>query len=114
MPELTMVEAITLALREELTRDPSVVLIGEDIGRKGGVFGATRGLQHEFGALRVMDAAIAEVGIAGMAIGAACAYLLWASNERPEMVRRALGEPVVKHGFRGTSLLEELRLVARG
>ncbi|HEU5316807.1 MAG TPA: alpha-ketoacid dehydrogenase subunit beta [Chloroflexota bacterium] len=75
MAELTMLEAITLALREELARDPSVVLIGEDIGRKGGVFGATRGLQREFGELRVMDAAIAEVGIAGMAIGAACAGL---------------------------------------
>ena len=75
MAELTMVEAITLALREELARDPSVVLIGQDIGRKGGVFGATRGLQREFGELRVLDAAIAEVGIAGMAIGAACAGL---------------------------------------
>src|SRR5688572_10892160 len=75
MAELTMVEAITLAMREELARDPSVVLIGQDIGRKGGVFGATRGLQKEFGALRVLDAAIAEVGIAGMAIGAACAGL---------------------------------------
>ncbi|HET7769020.1 MAG TPA: alpha-ketoacid dehydrogenase subunit beta [Chloroflexota bacterium] len=75
MAELTMVEAITLALREELERDPSVVLIGQDIGRKGGVFGATRGLQREFGELRVLDAAIAEVGIAGMAIGAACAGL---------------------------------------
>jgi 2-oxoisovalerate dehydrogenase E1 component beta subunit len=75
MPELTMLEAITLALREELARDPSVVLIGEDIGRKGGVFGVTRGLQREFGKLRVLDAAIAEVGIAGMAIGAACTGL---------------------------------------
>lgn len=70
-----MLEAITLALREELSRDPAVVLIGQDIGRKGGVFGATRGLQSEFGELRVLDAAIAEVGIAGMAIGAACAGL---------------------------------------
>src|SRR5688572_21070058 len=75
MAEMTMVEAITLALREELARDTSVVLIGQDIGRKGGVFGATRGLQKEFGELRVLDAAIAEVGIAGMAIGAACAGL---------------------------------------
>ena len=70
-----MLEAITLALREELQRDAGVVLIGQDIGRKGGVFGVTRGLQKEFGELRVLDAAIAEVGIAGMAIGAACAGL---------------------------------------
>jgi 2-oxoisovalerate dehydrogenase E1 component beta subunit len=75
VPELTYLEAITLALREELARDPRVVLIGEDIGRKGGVFGVTRGLQREFGPLRVMDAALAEVGIAGMAIGAAFAGL---------------------------------------
>jgi 2-oxoisovalerate dehydrogenase E1 component beta subunit len=75
MPEVTMLEAITLALREELAQDPGVVLIGQDIGRKGGVFGVTRGLQEEFGELRVLDAAIAEVGIAGMAIGAACAGL---------------------------------------
>jgi 2-oxoisovalerate dehydrogenase E1 component beta subunit len=73
--EVTMVEAITMGLREEMERDPSVVLIGEDIGKKGGVFGATRGLQRDFGELRVMDAAIAEVGIAGMAIGAAMAGL---------------------------------------
>src|SRR5688572_13484201 len=75
MAELTMVEAITLALREEMARDEGVVLIGQDIGRKGGVFGVTRGLQKEFGELRVLDAAIAEVGIAGMAIGAAAAGL---------------------------------------
>ena len=73
--EVTMLEAITLGLREEMERDGSVVLIGQDIGRKGGVFGVTRGLQREFGELRVMDAAIAEVGIAGMAIGAALAGL---------------------------------------
>jgi 2-oxoisovalerate dehydrogenase E1 component beta subunit len=44
-----MLEAITLALHEEMARDPNVVMLGEDVGRKGGVFGATRGLQREFG-----------------------------------------------------------------
>src|SRR6059058_5049764 len=73
--DLTMVEAVTLALREEMARDPNVVALGQDIGRKGGVFGATRGLQADFGPLRVLDAPIAEVGIAGMAIGAAFAGL---------------------------------------
>ena len=71
MSALTLIEAINLALREELARDERVVLLGQDIGRKGGVFGVTRGLQADFGPLRVMDTPIAEVGIAGMAIGAA-------------------------------------------
>ncbi len=75
MPDLTMVEAIALAVQEEMARDPGVVVLGQDVGRKGGVFGATRGLQREFGPLRVLDAPIAEVGIAGMAIGAAFAGL---------------------------------------
>jgi 2-oxoisovalerate dehydrogenase E1 component beta subunit len=75
MPTLTLLEAVTLALREELARDPRVVLLGQDIGRKGGVFGATRGLQPAFGPLRVLDTPIAEVGIAGVAIGAALAGL---------------------------------------
>src|SRR5438067_13804823 len=75
MPDLTMLEAINLALQEEMARDPNVVVLGEDVGRKGGVFGATRGLQGEFGPLRVLDAPIAEVGIAGMAIGAVFAGL---------------------------------------
>jgi 2-oxoisovalerate dehydrogenase E1 component beta subunit len=72
---LTLVEAINLALREELARDERVVLLGQDIGRKGGVFGVTRGLQADFGPLRVLDTPIAEVGIAGMAIGAALSGL---------------------------------------
>src|SRR5581483_9502526 len=75
MALLTLVEAVNLALREELERDPRVVVLGEDVGRKGGVFGATRGLQRDFGVLRVLDAPIAEIGIAGVAIGAAFAGL---------------------------------------
>jgi 2-oxoisovalerate dehydrogenase E1 component beta subunit len=75
MPALTLIEAINLALYEEMARDERVVVLGEDVGRKGGVFGATRGLQREFGPLRVMDAPLAEIGIAGMAIGAAFAGL---------------------------------------
>lgn len=75
MALLTLIEAVNLALREELERDPRVVVLGEDVGRKGGVFGATRGLQRDFGVLRVLDAPIAEIGIAGVAIGAAFAGL---------------------------------------
>jgi len=69
--ELTMVEAVRLALWEELSRDPAVVLLGEDVGRKGGVFKTSEGLQAEFGPLRVLDTPVAEIAIAGMAIGAA-------------------------------------------
>ncbi|MBI3970576.1 MAG: alpha-ketoacid dehydrogenase subunit beta [Chloroflexi bacterium] len=75
MPQLTLVEAVNLALKEEMTRDPRVVVLGQDVGRKGGVFGVTRGLRREFGELRVLDAPIAEIGIAGVAIGAALAGL---------------------------------------
>jgi len=69
--ELTMVEAVRLALREELARDDTVVLLGEDVGRKGGVFKTSEGLLDEFGPLRVLDTPVAEIAIAGMAIGAA-------------------------------------------
>src|SRR2546423_7288180 len=71
MTELTMVEAIRDALAEEMRRDDTVVLLGEDVGRKGGVFKASVGLQEEFGPLRVLDTPVAEIAIAGMAIGAA-------------------------------------------
>jgi 2-oxoisovalerate dehydrogenase E1 component subunit beta len=68
---ITLVQAIHDALAEELARDGRVVLLGEDIGRKGGVFRVTLGLQSDFGELRVLDTPISEVAIAGMAIGAA-------------------------------------------
>jgi 2-oxoisovalerate dehydrogenase E1 component beta subunit len=67
----TLVEAIRDALADEMERDPSVVLLGEDVGRKGGVFKASDGLYERFGPLRVFDTPVAEVGIAGIAIGAA-------------------------------------------
>ena len=66
-----MVEAVRDALGEEMARDPTVVVLGEDVGRKGGVFKATEGLLERFGPLRVLDTPVAEVGIAGVAIGAA-------------------------------------------
>ena len=71
MTAVTMVEAIRDALAEEMERDPTVVVLGEDVGRKGGVFKATEGLLERFGPLRVLDTPVAEVGIAGVAIGAA-------------------------------------------
>jgi len=71
MPKLNMVQAINLALREELASDPEVVLLGEDIGRVGGVFRVTDGLQKAFGEERVMDTPLAEGGIVGCAFGMA-------------------------------------------
>jgi pyruvate dehydrogenase E1 component beta subunit len=69
--ELTIREAIREALAEELARDPKVFLMGEDIGRAGGVFMVTAGLQEEFGPDRVMDTPISEAGVAGVGVGAA-------------------------------------------
>lgn len=69
--ELSIREAIREALAEELARDSKVFLMGEDIGRAGGVFMVTAGLQEEFGPDRVMDTPISEAGVAGLGVGAA-------------------------------------------
>lgn len=71
MAKLTMVEAINLAHIWEMTHDPTVVVLGEDVGHNGGVFRATVGLQERFGAARVQDTPLAEGLIAGAAIGMA-------------------------------------------
>ena len=71
MAKVALVEAINLALARALKDDPSVVLLGEDIGVNGGVFRATVGLQEQFGANRVLDTPLAESMIAGLAIGMA-------------------------------------------
>lgn len=69
MAQMTMIQAITDAMRVELQRDPTVLVFGEDVGKNGGVFRATDGLQKEFGEHRVFDTPLAESGIGGMAIG---------------------------------------------
>jgi len=71
MPMLNMVQAISNALKEEMQRDNSVVILGEDVGRDGGVFRTTEGLYNEFGAERVIDTPLSESGIIGTAIGMA-------------------------------------------
>jgi pyruvate dehydrogenase E1 component beta subunit len=73
MARLNMVEAIDQALQEEMQRDPSVIVLGEDVGRDGGVFRVTDGLMQRFGEERVIDTPLAESGIVGMAIGMAIA-----------------------------------------
>lgn len=75
MEKYTLLEAITAALRLEMAADDRVILLGEDIGKEGGVFRVTEGLQQLYGQARVMDTPIAESGIVGMAIGMAIAGL---------------------------------------
>lgn len=75
MAELTMVQAINLALRQEMKRDSAVVLIGEDIGVDGGIFRVTDGLLNTYGPERVMDSPLAESGIVGFSIGMALSGL---------------------------------------
>jgi pyruvate dehydrogenase E1 component beta subunit len=66
-----MVEAINLGLAEEMGRDPTVVILGEDVGKEGGVFRVTDGLQEKYGVSRVIDTPLAESGIVGVAFGMA-------------------------------------------
>lgn len=73
MREITYVEAVREALRQAMTADERVFLIGEDIGVYGGAFGATAGLMEGFGEGRVIDTPISEAGIAGACVGAALA-----------------------------------------
>jgi 2-oxoisovalerate dehydrogenase E1 component beta subunit len=67
----TLIEAVNDALHEEMARDPSMIVLGEDVGVHGGVFRATDGLQQQFGVDRVIDTPLAELGVIGVAIGAA-------------------------------------------
>ena len=69
MAETTMVEAIRLAMKEEMERDGSVVVLGEDVGEYGGAFKATEGLFQQFGEMRVIDMPISESAIIGVALG---------------------------------------------
>lgn len=71
MPLMNMVQAINLALAEEMERDRDVVLLGEDVGKDGGVFRVSEGLMERFGPERVIDTPIAESAIVGAAIGMA-------------------------------------------
>ena len=71
MAQLTMIQAITQALATELRNDDRTLIFGEDIGKNGGVFRATEGLQDEFGEDRVFNTPLAESGIGGLAVGLA-------------------------------------------
>lgn len=71
MARRNMVEALNLALHQEMARDPNVVVMGQDVGVNGGVFRVTDGLHDKFGAARVLDTPLAESGILGSALGMA-------------------------------------------
>ncbi|WP_022792640.1 alpha-ketoacid dehydrogenase subunit beta [Marinococcus halotolerans] len=71
MAQMTMIQAITDAMRTELKNDENVLVYGEDVGQNGGVFRATEGLQDEFGEERVFDTPLAESGIGGLTLGLA-------------------------------------------
>lgn len=75
MPKLNMVQAINLGLDQEMAKDESVVILGEDVGIDGGVFRVTDGLYHKYGEARVVDTPLAESGIMGASIGMALAGL---------------------------------------
>ncbi|MBU8594820.1 alpha-ketoacid dehydrogenase subunit beta [Shouchella clausii] len=71
MAVMSYIEAVTRALEEEMEKDKRVFVLGEDVGKRGGVFRATKGLYERFGEERVIDTPLAESAIAGVAIGAA-------------------------------------------
>jgi 2-oxoisovalerate dehydrogenase E1 component beta subunit len=75
MPIITLIEAIRIAMDEELARDPRVFITGEDVGKRGGVFRATQGLYEKYGATRIVDSPLAELSIVAIGIGAALADL---------------------------------------
>jgi len=71
VPEITLVEALRQAMDEEMARDENVFIVGEDVGKRGGVFRATVGLYDKYGEARVIDSPLAELSIVGVGIGAA-------------------------------------------
>ena len=75
MSTMTIAQAINNAISLEMENDPNVVLLGEDVGKTGGVLGITQGLQEKFGEKRVLDTPISESGFLGAAVGAAATGL---------------------------------------
>jgi pyruvate dehydrogenase E1 component beta subunit len=100
MAKLTMVEAINLALKQEMERDPRVLILGEDVGKNGGVFRVTQGLIDIFGETRVMDTPLSESAIAGVAIGMAVYGLLPVAEIQFEGFVYAAMEQLADHASR--------------
>lgn len=100
MAEITLVEAVTLALAREMELDPTVVVMGEDVGVNGGVFRATAGLQQRFGDDRVIDTPLAEVMIAGMCIGMAAQGMRPVVEAQFEGFMYPMVDQIVNHAAR--------------
>src|SRR5688572_25555561 len=75
MTQMTLIDALRMAMDEELARDPRVFITGEDVGVRGGVFRATQGLHEKYGGARIVDSPLAELSIVAIGIGAALADL---------------------------------------
>jgi pyruvate/2-oxoglutarate/acetoin dehydrogenase E1 component len=118
MPETTYLEAIRQGIREEMTADENVFILGEDVGAYGGAFKVTRGLLDEFGENRVLDTPISEAAIVGAAIGAAmmgmrpiaemqfidfiaCAFNMITNFAAKSRYRTGIGVPMVVRGPAG-------------
>jgi len=100
MAKLTLVEAINLALKQEMERDPSVLVLGEDVGKDGGVFRVTQGLLEQFGDKRVVDTPLSESAIVGAAIGLAVYGLKPIAEIQFEGFSFACMEQLVSHASR--------------
>jgi pyruvate dehydrogenase E1 component beta subunit len=100
MAKLTLVEAINLALKQEMARDPSVLILGEDVGKNGGVFRVTQGLLDQFGDKRVVDTPLSESAIVGAAIGLAVYGLKPIAEIQFEGFSFACMEQLVSHASR--------------
>ncbi|HTN71960.1 MAG TPA: alpha-ketoacid dehydrogenase subunit beta [Methylomirabilota bacterium] len=100
MAKLTMVEAINLALKQQMTRDPRVLILGEDVGKDGGVFRVTQGLLDQFGDQRVVDTPLSESAIIGATIGLAVYGLRPVAEIQFEGFSFACMEQLVSHASR--------------
>jgi pyruvate dehydrogenase E1 component beta subunit len=100
MAKLTLVEALNLALKQEMTSDPRVIVLGEDVGKNGGVFRVTQGLFELFGEHRAIDTPLSESGIVGAAIGMAVYGLRPVAEIQFEGFAYAAMEQLVCHAAR--------------
>lgn len=100
MAKLTMVEAINRALKQEMERDPRVLVLGEDVGKNGGVFRVTQGLYEQFGEARVVDTPLSESGIVGVSIGMAAYGLRPVAEIQFEGFAYAALEQLISHASR--------------
>ena len=100
MAVANIVQSVTMALRQEMARDKNVVVLGEDVGLNGGVFRATEGLQKEFGADRVIDTPLSELGIVGCAVGMAVNGLKPVAEIQFSGFMYAAFDPLISHAGR--------------